>query len=163
MSCLANLTNSEKPDSLLHHAGNSKLGEVVEQIRLSYVHVLKVYLLLLKRYKQMRENITDDGLKRNIHLLDNLFLDEKGKVSWDEIRKMIPPNLEKSIKNKYAMLNENEIKLCCLLLFEVTPHNISNILKISKDTVYVLKNKIKHKTGIFEIKEVLKYFLLDFE
>jgi len=43
------------------------------------------------------------------------------------------------------MLNENEIKLCCLFLFEVDLKNMSNILPFRPNSVYVMKNKIKQK------------------
>jgi len=99
----------------------------------------------LKSYKFLNENLTDEGLRRNIHLIDNYFFDEKGKVNWYEISKLIPQNLEKNIKNKYDMLNENEIKLCCLFLFEVDLKNMSNILPFRPNSVYVMKNKIKQK------------------
>ena len=143
MNQLVDITKLKKTDYPIHHAENCNLEQVAEQIRLSYAHVLKRYMQLLKRFKQMKENITDDDLKRNIHLVDNLFFDETGKVSWDAISDLMPPNLEKNIKNKYAMLNENEIKLCCLALFEVDPKNMNIILPISPNSVYVLKSASK--------------------
>ena len=119
-----------------------------ERIRMSYGYALRTYLQMIKKYKRIKFRIIEDEVKKYFHLLDNHFLDKNGKINWDDIRLLMPPNIEINIKNEYSMLNENEVKLCCLLLFDVLMNDITNILPFTKKSIYVIKNRIKKKTGI---------------
>ena len=159
MSQLENSPKIERLENLIAHAANNNLEGVVEHIRSSYVQILNIFLQLLKKYKHFKLKITDDALKRYTHLIDNHIYDESGKIKWSQISVLMPPNLEKRIKMEYDMLSDNEVKLCCLALFEVDPDIICDILPFSQSSVYVIKSKIKQKTGMKKIREHLKYLL----
>jgi len=134
--------------------------QLEEQIRLSYVHILQTYLQIHKTYKHFREEIMDERLKKNFHLIDHNLYNKTGKLNWDNIRQLMPPNLERLIGKKYSMLNENEIKLCCLHLFNVSGEDITSILSYTKKSVHTITYLIKKKTGIHNIRGDLKILLL---
>jgi len=131
-----------------------------ERIRQSYCHILKTYLQLHEKYTSLKATIIDDELKKYFHLLDYLFLDSIGKIKWDSIRLLMPLNLEENIKKEYEMLSENEIRLCCLILFNATASDIAAILPFTRKSIYVVTNRIKKKTGMKDIREDLKSFVI---
>ena len=141
--------------------GNMVAGDQQkERIRLSYCHVLKTYLQLHEKYTSLKVNIIDDELKKYFHLLDYLFLDSTGKIKWDSIRLLMPPNIEDNIKKEYDLLSENEIRLCCLILCNVTARDITAILPFTQKSIYAVTNRIKKKTGMKDIREDLKSFVI---
>lgn len=134
-----------------------------EKIRLVYVHVLKTYLQIHNEYRHIRFSITDELVKKKFDPLDQHFYDEIGKLRWENIQSLMPPNLEKKVKRAYKMLCENEIRLCCLLLFDVNTSDIINILPYTNESVYVVTNRIKRKTGMNDIIGSLNRFLFAME
>jgi DNA-binding CsgD family transcriptional regulator len=72
----------------------------------------------------------------------------------------MPSDIEKSIKKEYGLLNENEIRLCCLLFFKVPDRNIAKILTYKQKSIRSIKYIIKHKTGIQDIMEILKKIIV---
>lgn len=136
------------------------LEQVTEQIRLSYAHLLEMYIQLCNKYNNIRSKIRDEEVKRYLHLTDRYFYNKTGKFDWDNIYPLLPPNIEKSIKKEHGILAENEIRLCCLLLFDVKSDDIANILPYTQNSVYSITHRIKEKTGIKDIKTCLKKLLL---
>ena len=72
----------------------------------------------------------------------------------------MPPNIEQNIKNEYNMLSLNEIRLCCLLLFNVTYSDIADILPFTQKSAHTIAHRIKQKTGMNDIKDNLKKLLI---
>jgi len=130
--------------------------QLTEQINLSYVRIIKTYLQLHNKYKQFKFRNNDEELKKFFHLFDQYFYDNTGKINRDNIRSLMPPNLEKNIKEKYSMLSDNEIHLCYLILFNVSVSEITDILPFTQNSIYVITNRIKRKTGMKNIKDSLK-------
>jgi len=132
---------------------------LVEQVRLSYANALKVYMHMHSQYKHLKtRNINDEKL---FHLIDHYFYDKSGKISWENIRLLIPINLEVNIKKKYNMLNEREICLCCLLLFDVAVSDIADILPYTQKSIHTITHKIKKKTCMKDIKSNLTNLILN--
>jgi len=141
--------------------GNEYFVQVTEQIRLSYAHLLKMYIQLCQKYKLFRKRNNEEEMKKYFHLVDQYFYDETGKINWNNIHPLIPPNIEKNIKNEYSELNEKEIRLCCLLLFDVPVADISEILLYTQRSIYSITHRIKLKTGMTDIRKNLNKLLLN--
>jgi len=137
---------------------HNNLDQLTEQIRLSYAHVLKLYLQIHTKYKQIRRK--ENELSKYFPLIDQFLYDKAGKLDWNNVRLLIPPNLEYHIKMKYHVLNMDEIKLCCLLLFNVPYDNIADILPFTQKSAHTIAYRIKRKTGMNNIKITLKSLLL---
>ena len=136
--------------------------QMTEQIRLSYAHLLKMYMQLCQRYKLLKKGHSGvEEMKKIFHQVDRYFYDETGKINWNIIHPLMPPNIEKNIKKEYGALNEKEIKLCCLLLFDVSVNNIADILLYTHRSVHSITYRIKQKTGMIDIKANLKNLLLN--
>jgi len=136
------------------------IEQIAEQIRLTYAHVLKTNLELFESYKKFKEKMKNEDHKRYFQLADKYFCDKSGKLKWEHISNLIPPNLEQNIKEKYPTLRENEIRLCCLLLFDVSCFDISEILPYTQQSVYSVTHKIKKKAGMEDIIPSLRKMLL---
>jgi len=93
-------------------------------------------------------------------LADNYFCDKTGKLKWETVYQLMPPDIERIIAKEYPMLNENEIRLCCLLLFDVSCFDISEILLYTQQSVYSVTHKIKKKAGMEDIIPSLRKMLL---
>jgi len=132
---------------------------VVEQIRLAYANALKVYMHMHSQYKRFKTRAVDD--EKLFLLIDPYFYDKSGKISWENIRLLIPINLEVNIKKKYNMLNEREICLCCLLLFDVAVSDIADILPYTQKSIHTITHKIRKKTGMKDIKSNLINLILN--
>ena len=130
-----------------------------EQIRLAHTQVLKTHLLLEKKYRNFITEKTEE-VKRQFFLVDIYFYDERGRLNWNSIRMLLPPNLEKNIQKECVLLNENEIKICCLLLFDVSENEIAEIMQLSEETVNLIKLDITNKTGMNDIKDNIKDMLV---
>ena len=118
------------------------IDRLIEFFRLLHSHKLKEFI----------------GEKTN----RNIFKNKEEKISWELIRLYLPYNIEKYIKQEYEMLTDNEIRLCCLLIFDVSIKNIHNILKYSKKSIYSVTYGIKKKAGIKEINEIFRKIILNF-
>jgi DNA-binding CsgD family transcriptional regulator len=132
------------------------VNQIIEHFRRLYAKNLNKYLQAISKNK--RSILSDKGYKdRKPHNQSELEVyDEKGKINWQIIRRIIPADIEKHIQKAYSMLSENEIRLCCLLIFDVPPKTIDNILKFSQNTIYVTTSKIKKKTGLKDFKEIFR-------
>ena len=129
----------------------------MEQIRLSYAYLLEMHIQYCIRYKKFRRRITEEELKRNFLLIDRFFFDESGKINWETIRRLMPPGIEEKIKKEYNILNENEIRLCCMILFNVQSNVIADLLPYTQTSIHSITYRIKQKTGMKNIMESLKY------
>ena len=134
---------------------------LMEQIRMSYSHMLKIYLQLYIKYDQYRV-VTNEGShnKISIQTNDRSFHYENDKINWDIISQFIPPNMEKHIKEECSMLNDSEIRLCCLLFFNVPSKSIASILQYKKSSVYSISFIIKQKTGIKDLRKLYRKIIL---
>ena len=130
--------------------------QLTEQIRLAYVYLLKVHIKYCYRYQFLKSRIRDEELKKDFQQIDQFFYIESGKINWNTIRPLMPPKIEGKIKKEYGELNENEIRLCCLLLFNVACKDIAEILPYTQRSIHSLTHRIKQKTGMKNIKEDLK-------
>ena len=138
----------------------NNFDRMVESVRLSYVHALAAYLKLYKKYEQFKSKINEEGLKKYFHLVDLYFYDETGNFDWDNIRFIMPLNLEKTIKAEYDTLSDTEIRLCCLLLFDIPGNDIASILSFTQTSIHSKTHIIKKKTGMKDIKKALKSLLI---
>jgi len=143
--------------TLTHEEANDLL---LEQIRSTFSRMLKTFLQLYAKYDRFKTDMQAHTSIRLFHQMDVPYFDDKGKVNWDIILQIIPPNIEKHIKEEYNMLNKNEIRLCCLLFFDVSPKNIATILPYKKMSVYSILSKIKLKTGTKDITEMYRKIIL---
>ena len=139
---------------------HNHLEQLVEQIRLSYAHVLKLYLQLHTKYMQIKIKKKDDEIIKYFLLVDQFLYDKTGKLDWKNIGLLMPPNLEYKIKQEYGILSTNEIRLCCLLLFNVPYDDIADILPFTQKSAHSIAHRIKRKTGMNNIKTDLKKLLL---
>ena len=139
---------------------NIEQNHFIEHIRLSYAHVLKTYLRFHDNYNHLKIKTTDEESKKVFQLLDQSLYGKTGKLNWDNICPLMPANLEKGIKKEYAMLSENEIKLCCLLFFGVPCKDIASVMSHTQQSVHSITYRIKQKTGMKNIRESLKSFLM---
>ena len=137
------------------------LDPLIEQIRVACSHMLKMYLLLYKSYEQLNTDIKEEKLKRRFYSPVFSYYDENGKINWDIISQFMPPDIEKYIHNNYSMLNNNEIRLCCLLFFNVSAKTIANILPYKQTSIRSILYKVKQKTGLKDIKEILEKIIVN--
>jgi helix-turn-helix protein len=133
---------------------------LIEKNRLSHSYLIKMHIQLCNKYKHIKTRINDGEIKKYFNLVDQHFYNENGKIKWDIIYPLMPSGFEKSIKNEYSELTENEIRLCCLLLFNVQSNDIANILPYTQKSVHSITHRIKQKTGMKDIKVNLKNLLL---
>ncbi len=129
-----------------------------EKIRQSCAMELKVHLKIYERYEHFKMNY-DEKTREFLMIIDRHFYGETGKINWDTVSPMMPKNFEKTVKNKYKKLNTNEVRLCCLLLFDLSYTDIANILPLAQGSAYTTANRIKGKLGITNIPEALKHLL----
>ena len=135
---------------------NRNFSHLTEQIRLSYAHLLKMYMQFYKKYEQFKKKFNDDESKKCLPSVELYFYDVTGKINWNNIQALMPRDIEKSIKKEYDVLSENEIRLCCLLLFEVSVNDITYILPYTQRSIHSITHRIKQKTGINDIKLIFK-------
>lgn len=133
------------------------INSLIEKHRRSFSRNLNDFLILIK---------TSDPFKNKGKIFqtkDRFFqdifpvYDKNGKISWDIIRMFMPPDFEKSVKQAYPILCENEVRLSCLLIFDVPPKNILNILTYNNPkTIYSTSFAIRQKADVKEIREIFK-------
>jgi len=131
-----------------------------EQIRLSHSYLLKNYIQLCNRYKHLKNRFKEKETEKLFSVIDLYFYDETGKINWDNICPLMPLNIEKRIKEKYNILTKNEIRLCCLLFFNISYNDIADILPYTQNSAHTIFHKIKQKTGINDITITFKKHLL---
>ena len=140
---------------------NEFLDWIAEQSRLSHAGMLKHYLQVCGKYKRLKATGKSDEMKRYFDIIDLHFYDETGKINWQTICPLMPQNFENCIKKVYNTLSENEIRLCCLLFFDVLSNDIADILPFKLATVHTITHRVKQKTGIKDIKVALMKILQD--
>jgi len=140
---------------------NEYFDQLTEQIRLSYAHLLKMHIQYCIKYKHFKNKICDDEMKIDFQQIEQIFFNENNKINWASIRPLMPPKIEGKIKKEFNKLNINEIRLCCLILFNVHSKNIAEILPYTQKSVHSMTHRIKRKTGIKKIKEGFKKFMLN--
>ena len=134
--------------------------QLKEQLRLSYVYLIKMHIQIYKKYELFKRKFNNDEAIKCIPSVDLYFYDATGKINWNNIQPLMPYDIEKKIKKEYGVLSENEIKLYCLLLFDVPLKDITDILSYTQRSIHSITHKIKQKTGIKNIKSNLKSLLL---
>ena len=131
-----------------------------ERIRLAYSHALNTFLQVFTKYKQLKKRFNNETLEKCSLSADRTFFDKNGAIRWEIVHPMMPKELEENIKKEFALLSEKEIKLCCLLLFDVPVCVISNILPYTNQSVHTKTYEIKKKTGVKNLKNYLTRLLL---
>ncbi len=71
-----------------------------------------------------------------------------GESVWDILYSMMPHDFEKTIQLKYSQLDKSEVRICCLLYFDLTNKEISFILKFKPNTIHSRRSTIRSKLGI---------------
>ena len=136
-------------------------NQLTEQIRLSHAYILKIYIQLYKKYELFKKKLNNGVIHNCLPSIDLYFYDATGKINWNNIHPLMPLNIENNIKKEYGVLSENEIRLCCLLLFDVPVNNIADILPYTQKSIHSITHRIKQKTGINDIQLNLKNLLWD--
>ena len=135
------------------------IEQSMEQRRSSYAHMLEMYLQLYKRHDQVMSDVKDEKLK-HFYQTGLPYYDEDGKINWEVIHQFMPPDMEKRLEEKYSSLKTNEIRLCCLLFFEVKHKTIAKILPYKPMSIYPTICKIKQKAGIKDLNEVFRFIII---
>jgi len=130
-------------------------GQLVEQLRLTYSYMLKAHLDICKKYESFKRGLKMEVHRNTIQLTDKFLYGEEGIINWDTILPLLPINFEEKIKKRYAKLNTNEIRLCCLLLFDVDIFDVLCILPYNKNSLQATKSKIRKKIGSSDIIKAL--------
>ena len=147
-------TNESKP------INENPIEQSMEQSKLSYAHMLEMYLQLYKRHDQVMSDVKDEKLK-HFYQTGLPYYDEDGKINWKIIHQFMPPDMEKRLEKKYSALNTNEIRLCCLLFFKIPHKTISEILPYQKESIRRIVYKIKQKTGLKDIEEMFRKIIVN--
>jgi len=134
--------------------------KLMEQHRLAYAHLLKIHIQYCIKYKYFKNRVKDEKLQKDLNLIDRFFFDDSGKIKWDTVRLLMPPKIEEKIKKEFKTLNGNEIKLCCLILFNVPNKYITDLLPYTQTSVHSISYRIRQKIGKKNIKESLKMMFL---
>ena len=125
---------------------------ITKRILFSHAHMIERYMQVFNRYKNFKNRIKDENLKNALNVFDQFFYDETGKFNWENISQLLPADIENSIKKEYNTLNDKEIRLCCLLLLDLSVSDIAEILQYTQKSVHTITYNIKQKTGIKDIK-----------
>ena len=136
----------------------------LELTRSSCSRNLNQYLRKIKTSDPFKNKVKEASRKEPFNQ-DNFpfrYYDTDGKIDWEIISLIMPFEIEKTIKREYPMLCENEIRLCCLLIFDVPFKFIPNILKYNKKSIYPTQSKIKQKAKIKNIKEMFRKININF-
>jgi len=137
------------------------VNQLIEHFRQLYARNLNSYLESINKKKL--SNLTDNRGKdsKPLNKNDLEVYDEKGKINWQIIRHILPADIEQHIQRELGLTCENEIRLCCLLIFDVPPKTIDNILTYSQNTIYVMKSKIKKRAGVKDFKDIFQKIILN--
>ena len=137
------------------------LGQLVELIRMSFSQMLKEYLHVCKLYDRLMTEVKKENPKKHFFSSDPSFYDENGKINWAIIRQFMPWDFEKIIKEEYSMLNEHEIRLCCLLFFKLSLKQIEEVLPYKQKSIGVTKMKIKRKTRLSDLEKLFAKIIVN--
>ena len=132
----------------------------IEYIRNTHSQCLNFYLKLFRTYVQIKKSSVEISQKRLFLKTDSLFYDEEEKVNWDNVRQLLPPDFEEFVKTKYRMLNDNEIRLCCLFALDISPKTIAAIMLYQEASIPSIKHLIKRKSGIRSFTDPLREITL---
>jgi len=130
-------------------------GQLVEQLRLTYSYMLKAHLDICKKYESFKRGLKMEEHGNTIQLTDKFLYGKEGKINWETILPLLPVNFEEKIKKRYVKLNTSEIRLCCLLLFDLDIYNLLRILPYNKNSLQATKSKIRKKIGSNDIIKAL--------
>ena len=133
--------------------------QLEEQFMLICSCMLKAHLEICKKYEFFKNGLNPGIHGKTIQLINKFFYGETGKINWETVDKLMPTLLEEKIKKKYDTLNTNEIRLCCLVLFDINKNDIVRILKIGKNSIATMTYRIRKKTGMEDIKMGLAHLL----
>ena len=150
--------NNETIDAKIK-AQEEHVAQLENQIRLSYALTLKTNLDIFRNYERFKKGLDMDKHGRTIDLVNRFFYGEAGAMNWESIQPLLPGNLEEKIKKEYGALNTNEVRLCCLILFDVDKKYMLRILPLSEKSCYTIKCRIKQKIGAEDIPKALAHFL----
>jgi len=137
------------------------IEDFIAHTRQSYSHNLNMYLLLIKTSDPFKRNRKEEQRKGQFHQAGIPIYDEKGKYNWEIIHLFMPQGIEKAIKKEYDTLQENEIRLLCLRLFDVPVKTILNILAYNKKSIYSTTCLVKKKAGVKELWEIFRKIILN--
>ena len=133
-----------------------------ERSMLSYVNSLNMVVLFCKKFRQVAIHMNDTSAKRYLSIINNFYFDDKGRIKWAIIQQVLPPDVESFFNNEYPMLSEREIRLCCLMAFDLPANDITGILAYSNQgSVHTITNRIKSKIGVKNVRESFKNLLLN--
>ena len=141
--------------------GETAIERLIEHVRRSYSRSLNWYFQVCKEYAQVKQSTFDSNRKKVFSETDKLFYDGEGKINWNNIRQMMPLKIEELLKEKYSMLNDNEIHLCCLLAFDISPKKIAAIMLYKKASIPSIKYLIKQKSGIKDFTDLFREITLN--
>ena len=129
-------------------------GLVHGKMGVSFSFMLNEYLRICHKYDQWKAYVREDKTKKYYDPDGISYLDENGKINWDIIRRFMPRDVEIFVKNRFKMLNEHEVRLCCLLFFGVTKKNIAHFLPYKQASIKSITCRIKRKTNMKDINEL---------
>jgi len=132
----------------------------IEYIMNTHSQSLNFYFKLFRTYAQIKKSSLELSQKRLFLKTDSLFNDEEEKINWDNVRQLLPPNFEEFIRKKYRMLNDNEIRLCCLFALQISPKTIAEIMLYQEASIPSIKHLIKKKSGILSFTDLLREIVL---
>ena len=134
----------------------TSIKQLIEHLRFSYSQILNLYIQLFEKYAQFKKKPVEISLKTLMWQTDPFFYNDEEKINWDVVRQLMPPNLENLLREKYSMLNDNEIRLCCLLYLGVSRKKISSIKLYKEGSIRMMKHLIKKKTGSQNISDLFR-------
>ena len=133
--------------------------QLIEKIRGLNSHKLNRHLNLYKKFDQLKKSVQRerDGFQRTqIYQPDISYYDEKGKINWEIIRQFISVDFEKFLKEEFPKLNDNEIRLCCLLFLKIKNKTIAQILPFKTNSIYPTIRRIRQKTDVKDLNELFQ-------
>ena len=135
----------------------------MEQARELLCNTLKSYLDLYRRYDRLKVDIRirEEKPGKRFYSDDLSFYQEDGKINWEVIRKCIHYDMEQYLKREYPMLNENEVRLCCLLFFKIPVKTIAKILPYKEQSIRSVAFKIKQKAELGHINEMFRKIIVN--
>ena len=134
-----------------------QISRFIEHQRKSYSAKLNYFLKAIKYSNSLKNKRSTLQIKdRFFHDIFPVY-DESGKIHWDTLQLFIPHHFEESVMQSYPMFCENEVRLCCLLIFDVPPKTILNILNYNNlKTIYSTSFTIRQKAGVKEVREIFE-------
>jgi len=129
---------------------------LVDGIR-NYLSKSLMSILYESKRQRFIDEMQQEGTKRNNNPNKFSYLAENRKTNWAIIHHFITPEIETCLKERYNLLNYNEIKLCLLLFFKVPCKTIADLLPYTVESVSTKQGIIKSKAGIKDIQELYRW------